>query len=95
MHLIFRAIAPRSNMTINTTMNNQANMQRMNTNQVAQQPRQSQQPQLIVLDGENKTPNMSNTTRLTHFPSNLAATLAANPSLQIQPATNNNYSSKS
>lgn len=76
-------------------MNNQGNtIQRMSSNQV-NQVRQSQ-PQLIVLDGENnqKTPNMSNTTRLTHFPSNLAATLAANPSLQIQPANNNNFQSK-
>lgn len=89
--IYFRAIAPRSNMTINA-MNNQ--VQRMNSNQGNQQVRQNQ-PQLIVLDEENqKTPNMSNTTRLTHFPSNLAATLAANPSLQIQPATNNNFSSK-
>ena len=78
-------------MTINS-VNNQTNSQRVNANQ-ANQVRQNQ-PQLIVLDGENKTPNMSNTTRLTHFPGNLAATLAANPSLQIQPATNNNYSSK-
>lgn len=63
----------------------------MSANQ-ANQVRQNQ-PQLIVLDGD-KTPNMSNTARLTHFPNSLAATLAANPSLQIQPATNNNYSSK-
>lgn len=77
-------------MTINS-VNNQTNNQRMSANQ-ANQVRQNQ-PQLIVLDGD-KTPNMSNTTRLTHFPNSLAATLAANPSLQIQPATNNNYSSK-
>lgn len=85
-YFIFRAIAPRSNMTMNA-VNNQATVQRTNANQ-------SSQPQLIVLDGD-KTPNMSNTARLSHFPTSVMNTLAANPALQIQPAANNNtYSSK-
>ncbi|XP_035221973.1 E3 ubiquitin-protein ligase TRIM33-like [Stegodyphus dumicola] len=83
-----RAIAPRSvNMN---PMNNQANnsVQRMNTNQASLQQRT---PQVIDLDGppNQKTPTMSNTNRLSHFP-NIAATLAANPGLQIQPANYNN-----
>ncbi|XP_055929589.1 E3 ubiquitin-protein ligase TRIM33-like isoform X2 [Argiope bruennichi] len=86
-----RAIAPRNmNMSVVT---NQASpsVHRSNSNQST--PQRSNAPQLIVLDDQpnQKTPTMSNTTRLSHFPSNIAATLAANhPNLQIQPAGFNN-----
>ncbi|GBL87028.1 E3 ubiquitin-protein ligase TRIM33 [Araneus ventricosus] len=86
-----RAIAPRNlNMSV---VNNQANpsVQRTNSNQTT--PQRSNAPQVIVLDDQpnQKTPTMSNTARLSHFPNNIAATLAANhPNLQIQPAGFNN-----
>ncbi|CAL1263778.1 unnamed protein product [Larinioides sclopetarius] len=88
-----RAIAPRNlNMSV---VNNQPNstVQRTNSNQTT--PQRSNAPQVIVLDDQpnQKTPTMSNTTRLSHFPNNIAATLAANhPNLQIQPAGFNNSS---
>ncbi|XP_054724824.1 E3 ubiquitin-protein ligase TRIM33-like [Uloborus diversus] len=84
-----RAIAPRASMNI-STMNNQNNLQHINSTQAS--PHRPQGPQVIVIDDQpnQKTPNMSNTSRLSHFPSSIAATIAANPQLQIQPANYNN-----
>ncbi|PRD30457.1 UNVERIFIED_CONTAM: Trim33 [Trichonephila clavipes] len=83
-----RAIAPRNlNMSV---VNNQGSPSMQRTNNQST-PQRSSAPQVIVLDDppNQKTPTMSNTNRLSHFP-NLAATLASHPGLQIQPAGFNN-----